>query len=119
MSDAVKLDYSKLFGIAKGKEESAARPERYSSIGNIEPDQKEHTQKESIFKKRYGKIYRTVWEFHERYWPPTDHTNWDAMLQEADAIARQFQDDKFVSDMLIGIIADLDNINRRIEDSRT
>ena len=81
----------------------------YNSIGeNKNRPQGTLEGNKAKYKQRYGKVFRAVWDLHEKYYPAGQETDWGSLLREAEAICKRFNNDSFIKDLLVSVITELE-----------
>lgn len=62
----------------------------------------------------YFKAYRDVWGFHKRHSKVLNtDAYWQSVIDESGQIAKKYGNDRFVNDLLIAVVSELERISRR------
>lgn len=123
----MKIDFTKLDNIAlmeakrdfeelDGEDEATEAPTShekgvgiYNSIGeNNNRLQGTLEGNKAKYKQKYGKVFRAVWDLHEKYYPAGQETDWGSLLREADSICKRFDNDSFIKDLLVCVVMELE-----------
>lgn len=62
----------------------------------------------------YFEAYRDVWGFHKRHSKVLNtDAYWQSVINESGQITKKYGNDRFVNDLLIAVVAELERISRR------
>ena len=63
----------------------------------------------------YWNIYKDVWNFHKKYADvKEDDAYWEAVVNESNQIAKQYDECKFVINLLLAVIDELKRIYKEM-----
>lgn len=61
----------------------------------------------------YFEVYREVWDFHKKFSVVgNDDAYWQSVIDESSQIAKKYENDRFVKDLLIAVLNELDRKGR-------
>ncbi|MDO4943437.1 MAG: hypothetical protein Q4E73_11485 [Lachnospiraceae bacterium] len=63
----------------------------------------------------YWNIYKSVWDFHKKYAEGgEDISYWETVIKESQKIRSQYDDCKFVIDLLFAVMDELERVHRKV-----
>lgn len=63
----------------------------------------------------YWNMYKDVWNFHKKYSEvKTSEAYWNAVIEESDQIAKRYDNTKFIRDLLMSVIMELERIYKEV-----
>ena len=66
----------------------------------------------------YWNIYKDVWNFHKKYTDvKEDDAYWEAVVNESKQIAKQYDECKFVINLLLAVIDELKRIYKEMKNN--
>ena len=66
----------------------------------------------------YWNIYKDVWNFHKKYADvKEDDAYWEAVVNESNQIAKQYDECKFVINLLLAVIDELKRIYKEMKNN--
>ena len=66
----------------------------------------------------YWNIYKDVWNFHKKYADvKEDDAYWEAVVNESKQIAKQYDECKFVINLLLAVIDELKRIYKEMKNN--
>ena len=67
----------------------------------------------------YFEVYKAVWEFHKKYSVVrTDDEYWEGVVSESNAIAKKYDNNKFVVALVLAVIEELERKEKKLREEK-